>query len=1211
MLAKLNMFIVGTSLVVMLMLASAARAIPPSAPDDVPEVLFSQATDYTIQAPKLFYLYNPACAPILADGGGGAQPELDRAGGAREVGGENQVGMVTQFVGRTAVYGAPPRQMYDYTFDTFCNPPDEPDIISDIVADDDSLYWVSNQQNALVKISENRLDWETTLPDVVYAHTARASELVLLDDTIYMLQIGAINDGLYQVNKNTGAATQLLTSAQTGTNPNNFQTDGEFLYWRYWTGSEWNLRAYDLDAPGTDILASDVMSYYPVAGNVVYIGFPDVIRSYDHGTGTLSSPLYTSATTSLVTGIVADGSGLYFIQQQVCSPACPGAYTLYRLPFGSSSPTALYAPPITSPVTVMHNLQRHENSLFFLHGEELKQIATNAGQATLTNMRIDSLEITQAIQSDGNSVDLVQGKRTAVRLFASSDGDSIPGVYARLYRINGSGTIIDGPLSPINLERDSLYLRLPSEPDKDNINESYTFFLPPTWMDDPTLRLQAELNPFRFPPEPTYSDNVLQTTTFNLDASERFEAHFILFQYDSGGSRIAPRYAEDYLQAVSWVRRTYPIASAPGSYADPSPGFRPKVSWLYDENLGGNVDGTDRDPDCQRRIDLDPGEDGFLDDPSLCAAWYVVCPTLDSIRAAESIPSEIQLVGMVSDEAGFARGWACGGGVSTPTGLATTDPATRNWGWDFDGSYGDWYAGHEIGHSQGRGHPSSGNECGHSASDGGYPWPDAEIGDESYRGFDMGDMGLNSLLVPRVYPNEWHDMMGYCMAPGQWISNYTYLGIKSFLEATAVPSFAQPAGGAYLQLSGVIYPDAHEADMIQVRLWDALSSPPTPSAPGPYRIRLLDSGNGELAAVDFTPTEAEGNVGLIMGEFVPFVVGTARVEVTHPASGDLLWSYDVSSSAPVVSDVQLVGAPSPVTGEVTVQWSATDADGDDLAYDVLYSADGGVSWKMVQMGLTSMSAVVDTAVLAGSNQAHFKIIANDGFNQGEDMSAAFTVVAKAPVITVLTPYDGEAFAFGQEVFFLAEVLDYQDGSVADSDIVWRDQTNFTLGIGTEFSQDNLLIGENIITVTATNSEGLSSEVTFSIFVNDELEQPTATLTVGPDQVGWHVAAGETAVQMATITVANSGADGFTVTTMEDAPWLSVSQSGSSTPLQLTLTADPAYLEPGQALSTMLQVEGTSSSGTETVLVPVGFAMGFVSDPVAGGYELFLPFVTKP
>jgi hypothetical protein len=128
-----------------------------------------------------------------------------------------------------------------------------------------------------------------------------------------------------------------------------------------------------------------------------------------------------------------------------------------------------------------------------------------------------------------------------------------------------------------------------------------------------------------------------------------------------------------------------------------------------------------------------------------------------------------------------------------------------------------------------------------------------------------------------------------------------------------------------------------------------------------------------------------------------------------------------------------------------------------------------------------------------------------------------------------------------------------------------------------------------------------------------LELPPVTLTVGPDQASWHSADGETAMQSATVSVSNSGDDAFTVTATENAPWLSVSQSGSTTPLQLTLTADPAYLESGQTLDTMLSVEETTASGTETVMVPVSFSMGYNSTPEPGDsmYKIFLPIVLKP
>jgi hypothetical protein len=722
---------------------SAARAYVPETPDDVPDLVTdAEVTDYVIQAPKIYYLDNPGCAPILNGENSGA-------------------GLLRQDIGRTAVAGADLRLMYIDYYDTFCEAPDLPDIMSNIASDENYVYWVSHLNGGLVRISEDHMIWDSTPPEMIHPHMPRSSELLMVGDYIYMLQTSVGSTGLYRIHKNTGETTQLLTGAQVGTQPWTFQTDEQYLYWRHGSSSTgWNLERYNLTTGAHNTITPDTLStlgYYPVAGNVVYIGFESEIRSYDHDTGTLSGPIYTSSAPADIISITADGSALYFIEY-----LHSGGWTLYRMPFFGAAVPLFFSTILIYP---LHDLKRHESYLFFLHGTDLKRIRTDADVAPLTNLRIEGLEITQAIQNDDNEVPLVRGKRPAVRLFVSSDGEDIPGVQARLYRVDGSGAIIDGPLSPTNLERATGFLRVPSDVNRDNINDSFTFFLPPDWVDDPTLRLQAELNHFHFPPEPMYADNTITTATFTLDSSRRVETHFVLFEYESGGTRFRPRYREDFLQAVSWIRRVYPLASAPGGHTDPSPGFRPAYRYLFDANLGGNVDGTNRHPECEER--LDPAHPHHIDDPQLCAAFYVVCPMLDTIRAEEGLPDSIFQVGMVSevsDTFGFPRGYACGRGVTVPSG-------TRTWSWDFDGSYADWYSGHEIGHSQGRAHPTSGNWCGHSADDPDYPWPNAQIGDESYRGFDMGDIGLNPLLTTRVYPNEWHDMMSYCMAPGQWISD--------------------------------------------------------------------------------------------------------------------------------------------------------------------------------------------------------------------------------------------------------------------------------------------------------------------------------------------------------------------------------------------------------------------------------------------------------
>jgi hypothetical protein len=593
----------------------------------------------------------------------------------------------------------------------------------------------------------------------------------------------------------------------------------------------------------------------------------------------------------------------------------------------------------------------------------------------------------------------------------------------------------------------------------------------------------------------------------------------------------------------------------------------------------------------------------------LCAAFYVICPTLESIRLEEGLPRSLFQYGMTHDGAGLPRGWAC---TDNDTSGPAGDPAGTSWTWDSDGSYTDWYAGHEIGHPLGRAHPTPGSaECGHSASDDGFPWPLAAIGDASLRGFDVGDTGLNPLLTMRLYPSDtWRDMMSYC--PNQWISDYTYNGLRTRLGSTAGAAAAPEAtaAGPYLQLSGILFTEGDTADIAQLRIWPDLAPAPAAPVPGGYRIRLKDGIGGVLASYDFTPTggDEHGTIRSV-SEVVHLPAGTRRAEIVRIAGDVLLWHADISAHAPVVTGVQLAGAPSPVSGMVTLQWNAADADGDALVYDVLYSADDGAHWQFVRMGASGNSVQMDTSELAGSSAGRFKVLAHDGGNQGEGVSPAYAVAAKAPIVTVLNPLDGLRINLGQELVFSAEVFDWQDGSVDTASIEWRDQTNYLLGIGTEFSTADFLTGENVITARATNSLGVTGTATFTIYIGDDLALPGPTLAAAPDQVGWHVGTTEGGAQTAQVTVDNLGSGTLSFSFSEDADWLNVTASGGSAPAVLSLTADPAGLPDGEAWTTTLTVTG----GGQSLTIPVTLGRGdlWAPDAVDALTEvIFLPFVTR-
>ena len=102
--------------------------------------------------------------------------------------------------------------------------------------------------------------------------------------------------------------------------------------------------------------------------------------------------------------------------------------------------------------------------------------------------------------------------------------------------------------------------------------------------------------------------------------------------------------------------------------------------------------------------------------------------------------------GLVADGGGFMRGCA----DDILSNVASGPAGSGTFGWDFDGSYADWYGGHELGHAYGRKHVGGSDSCGSIQSndpffDTSYPFPMGFIGDPTFMdpfadffGFDLG-----------------------------------------------------------------------------------------------------------------------------------------------------------------------------------------------------------------------------------------------------------------------------------------------------------------------------------------------------------------------------------------------------------------------------------------------------------------------------------------
>ena len=1150
----------------------------PQAPADAPFVLAAGANDYTLAAPKVFWHVKPVCVPAFP-----SAPSTNST---------------TEEIDRVAVQGSAPRTLYTGSVNSSC-PQQTLSIQSNIVADASDIYWTSASSLLKLSASANPGDSPTAISNAV----SGIAELTQYGNFVYVLL--QADYSIWKIDKSSGAAAQLALTAGNGSL--NLQTDGIFLYWIH----NGDLESQSLANHSISLIDSGVTGYYLVGGGEVIYARGRALTDFDgvdyHGYFNSADPNVT------VYSIVDDGPYLFMLQSvyMPCTgnPCFPSyQYRLVR----STSPSyptedILYATPVVGPGYARPDFLKADGSYLLWQDQgNIKRLPKNASVLPMTNLRINSISITQGIQKPDNSVSLIASRRTFVRVFVQSDGPATPGVGMILYRVDNQGVILDSVL-PANSIGTNLTLQ-PS-PQQINLNDSFLFELPWSWTTSGALYLRTLLNPYSLPLQADYSNNDKTFGAFNFASSPRLQVQFIDWGYTLNNTVYFASINKDVRQTYSWIRRAYPLDSSGGGSADPSAGFRPNLWLVADDALGGRVNQTD--PECAGLLVKNPDGTTKTDNRSLCASAYTN-RQMQAMRGEEGLPSTLFFYGMISDAAGkFPRGQACCG-----TNVSTGPAGSGTFGWDTDGSYADWYAAHEIGHTLGRNHPQSGNQSANScnaydkgsSTDGSFPWPNAQIGQsDTTEGFDAGD-GEFGIARALYAGTQWRDVMSYCS--NQWVSDYTYKAMYDYMVAHPTLAGAQASpraasvSGDWLSVYGVIISGTNSAHIDRMRHVSSISQIPA-RVPGPYSIRLLNAGNSVLADYAFTP-DAGGDEGpdlLNFTQVVTFAAGTTQVRIVRLTGGQTLATAPVSANAPVVSGVALQGAPNPVTGTVTLGWNASDADGGLLGFDIYYSRDGGASFQPLKANVTGNSTSLNTDRLGGGS-AILRVVANDGVNTARANSAPFSMANKPPQPHILTPGTGLHIHYGQLVNFSGEAEDFQDGSVSGGGLAWANQYG-PLGTGALLSSSSLPVGTNIVTLRATDSAALSAAVSITVVVDDDLNLLGPTLTAGPLKFGWSFAPGATLPQTATVQIGNAGSGPLNWTATKNVPWLTLGAPSGSAPGSLILTVSPAGVADGSALAGSVLI---SDGGTQSVTITVGFVKGVVfANPT--GYTpkyLYLP-----
>ncbi len=773
------------------------------------------------------------------------------------------------------------------------------------------------------------------------------------------------------------------------------------------------------------------------------------------------------------------------------------------------------------------------------------------------DMQIDAIEVTQAIQDLNNSVDLIAGKRTYVRVHASA-AETVDGVTAELKATRGANALPQ-TLMPIN---DGGRISVIPDPDRGQINDSFLFELPIGWADDGSLRLTAEIDPNNEKLDPDRLNNTAGVVAEFITA-EPLRLRLINVRFDDRGNiYVADEVHLDLIE--SWLKKAYPISTIEVR--------RSIINYPYDTypNVNRSIEGL---------IVLKHFESLFLDTHP------------DTYYYAAVEDPRFLLQGSAASDHGVAIG---------PVG----DPQTAaNQAWDTDASYGDWIAGHEVGHLVGREHVDCPDINAPNIAP--YPYEDGKIsptatGDDAIYGFDLDTQA--------IYGPEWVDVMSYCFP--KWISDFTYEGIYDDMSAGGRSAdLAEVTADRFMIVSGFANLETSTVESINIQQIDQTATVPLPS-PGDWNIVLLNAAGEELASYPFAPSgivnETSHDVEAIVSEIVPWQAGVTTVEVRNGSA--VLATKTASNSAPAITITAPAQGATFGDGELNFAWTGTDADNDPLTYTVLYSHLGEGSWEVLTTDLVTPSISVDSALLAGGTNSYLRIIGSDGFNSGEATVGPFTVPAAAPRAVISVPAtDNETYSAGQLVSLAGNAYDLENGAITGIALSWSSNIDGDIGTGELLQTDTLSAGVHTITLTAADGDDETGQAQRTVTILDGTQAAPNSLTVAPFSINIVVSVDETLPVSNQLTIRNKSGAALDWTASTNAAWLSVDQSVGTTPSSINLTVDSSGLAAGDYTGAV--IFESAGAGNSPLEVPVSLRVSETALP-SFTWNVFLPTVTK-
>lgn len=629
-------------------------------------------------------------------------------------------------------------------------------------------------------------------------------------------------------------------------------------------------------------------------------------------------------------------------------------------------------------------------------------MTSSPAEALERTVQLDGWEVTQAIQDLGGSVPLIRGKGTFVRVYLapSSGAMLVRGELEVSRNPNGPWTEVDqfenpsndtNPLGTAILDASRKGATLADlRSRRENFDFSLNFKLPSAftrntvWYRLSKVRETSSLTSGS-------SSNILvankppaQSVTFI--SGDALLLNVINLRYTNGTPPTTHQARHVELDLLnSWLVRAYPVSSVVFSFR--TVGANGWTLNPADAENAAAVQSANAQVAAIRQMDMSTGGNPLTH-------YY----------------------GLVTDTGGFMRGKANAiPNTADPSAVASGPTGSRTYGWDFDGSYGDWYGGHELAHTFGRRHPGY---CGNPVqpnNDPSYPFVNGQLSDAdgAFIGFDAGDAASVNIvrlgLLPTALPGvTWHDVMTYCTH--QWLSSHTYIGIHERLKE----EFDQNSGSAVGGSREADVSDTSVHIVVPVNLTartgeiayvtpvpgSPISPPPRDEARLTLRIQMRDGTTYrqpvalKLDACRVPDQDENGLVDVVVE------VDPEAVALDLLLDEDPIAHFEPGTTPVIAGNVHVerredVDATARDEDGVTVEemllrWDDSE-DTTGTSYTVQASTDHGQTWITLAVGLTDTSLLLEPLNFADAEQVRFRVFTSNGFTRTESATEDFLV----------------------------------------------------------------------------------------------------------------------------------------------------------------------------------------------------------------------------